>query len=465
MSNSISNAISSIIRPVIRMSWTSDGRSRLYPTGNEFAGMYDKEVRDFMMFEPVEITEQAHKEELMNSIGKSMGWDKASKKSRIAFVKKNMDRIRSHVADEDGTVKDWGTFKDAISYIAEAHRFIATIDDGAPSGQFCSSDATMSGMQIAAGLLRSKSLATIVNLTDTDIRHDAYEMTLELAKDKYADIEQAHIKKVGDMLIPAIRDIINNKLTRQAGKSGLMKLTYGSGKLKVMDDVTDVLVDEGAIAKNIWLDGEIVNQEQSVIGRVVGNAVDAAGRDIGNEALELMAVVKNMTKEIHGNDSHLVWFDTNGNKMHNRKFLKNKAKFSQIVGEMGALDIKRPSREVTTSKYDLDGMVSASFVNIVHSFDANLLHNVVARCGDEGIAIQVVHDQFSTTANHMARLDEIIRLEYANIFSNDILMDIVEANRASLGDDRVEFWKGEMDGVMSNDFDVNEVINNEYGFA
>jgi DNA-directed RNA polymerase len=69
---------------------------------------------------------------------------------------------------------------------------------------------------------------------------------------------------------------------------------------------------------------------------------------------------------------------------------------------------------------------SAIGPNIIHSLDATHLRMVAARLNDMGIPAVWVHDSFGVHANYIPLLDEVIRQEFINLYSRNIMQEIKE---------------------------------------
>ena len=450
------------------------GRNRGYMVSSDTSHMQNKDARNTIIMIPTEFD----KGELANSIGKVMrdhtgqNMDKWAKQKRIDYVLAHIDTIRRHVKDYAGTASEWLSHKDPEGYMSEAVRFIASVDDNEPNGTMCGSDATCSGLQVVAGLVRSRAIGQMVNLTATTEYHDAYVNLVDWVKDNYGTAEQifyGNFKHDGfdtdqfKALSIEIADIINNKIGRGYGKAGLMKITYGASTLTTIDDVRDLLIEDKIVEPLEWIEGKLAETNTNIIATVLGTIVSRGAREIGREALVVMSWITDIARAVGNKGGYMVWHDTNGNKMHNNKYLTSKAEYSNMIGEKGAMKLKKVNQHIASGTLDRDGMLLSAAVNVIHSLDANIMANVASVCADRNIPLETIHDQFKTTSNHMAELDIIIREQFAVIFSQDILLSIVESNRELLSDDEVAFFIKTC--PMVNDLDVNEISNNMYGFS
>ena len=72
--------------------------------------------------------------------------------------------------------------------------------------------------------------------------------------------------------------------------------------------------------------------------------------------------------------------------------------------------------------------MNAAAPNLVHALDASHLIRVVNAAAGEGItSIAVVHDSFGCLAPQARDLHRIIRTQFAELYSRDVLADLREA--------------------------------------
>ena len=451
--------------PYFTSTWFADYRNRAYNVASEFSHMQFKDSRYTVVQVPVDFDEV----ELFNSIGKVMvdhngkPMDKWTKQNRVDYVRAHLDDIRRHVKHPATTVSEWFDHKDPKGYMSEASRLIASVDHGALNGTMCGSDATCSGIQVAAGLTRSFAMGQIVNLTDTEEYYDAYIDVIEFAKAAFGNKATIDKLKGSEASKKKALDIMQNQLSRAFGKVGLMKLIYGASLPTIMDDVQDLLVDSGICEAIEWVDGKAVDTTTFEVANIVGNLIFKAGEHVGKEAVTLLNWITSVAEAVHTHGTHLSWTDTNGNRIHNKIMKTENFKRNIMVGERGSMTVVRINDKVISGTYDYKKMIAAAAVNYIHSYDANIMANVVAEAANRNIEIMTIHDQFKTTSNHMAELDSIIREEFTSIFKQDNLVRLVEDNRSVIGDEAAAELLATM--PMKDTLNVGDIHNNMYGFS
>jgi len=98
--------------------------------------------------------------------------------------------------------------------------------------------------------------------------------------------------------------------------------------------------------------------------------------------------------------------------------------------------------------------MNAAAPNLVHALDASHLIRVVNAAASEGItSIAVVHDSFGSLAPQARELHRIIRTQFAELYSQDVLADL----RDAAGSSEPIPAKGSLDPW--------DVLHSEYAFA
>ena len=112
---------------------------------------------------------------------------------------------------------------------------------------------------------------------------------------------------------------------------------------------------------------------------------------------------------------------TSSGVLKSRKYL-NEAEYQRRIVDITVQTTQDETR-VT------DEAVTACAPNVIHSLDASFLWRVVNECEREGIPVWVVHDSFSTLAPYVARLNEILRQQFVELFDGYCLyIDLLKQN-------------------------------------
>jgi len=102
--------------------------------------------------------------------------------------------------------------------------------------------------------------------------------------------------------------------------------------------------------------------------------------------------------------------------------------------------------------------------NFVHSLDATHLMKVVNRLADEGVtkSYAMIHDSFGVHACDVDELHHIIRDEFIELYSDDILTKTYQSTLLALPGDQ---WPDVPTPPEAGDLDLEEVRDADFFFA
>ena len=142
-------------------------------------------------------------------------------------------------------------------------------------------------------------------------------------------------------------------------------------------------------------------------------------------------------------------------------YYKSKGKGLQVwfQGLRLQLSLKVQSQDVDGSKHAL-----AVAPNFVHSMDATHLMMVVNRLADEGVTknFAMIHDSFGVHACDVDEMHYIIRDEFVNLYSEDVLTDTYRSTLLALPGDK---WPDVPLPPEAGDLDLEEVRDADFFFA
>jgi len=130
-----------------------------------------------------------------------------------------------------------------------------------------------------------------------------------------------------------------------------------------------------------------------------------------------------------------------------------------------------------TDKIDKKAQKRGIAPNFVHSMDAVHLYRVISRLKDENIFIRPIHDSFGVHSCDVDRLERILKEEFVDVYSENILKHFVRdiLNRYNLSDDflkklvkKIKNMKVNVDEYVpyfDDDFDLREILRSKYMFS
>ena len=417
-------------------------------------------------------------------VANSWGHDKLTFSERIQWTKDNTEMLLA-IAENPYDNRQWATLKikeawpalaatfEWAGYIREGLSFVSHL----PIGQ----DGTCSGLQHYAALLHDEHTARQVNVLPSERPADVYkavaEQTIKILEALVGDPEE------GEMAMAWLETgIINRKLTKRS----VMTLPYGatsfSCKNYILDYYSEVVHEKGKVGP--WE----TSNEQAKACCWLGNKVWQAIKDVLTVAPVAMDLLQKTAKVMARQKLPLNWTTPSGFRVQqfNVAYTVRRIKLA-LSGDI--VYSTREGREAGPVKNDhlpkgmrvtlaeptdmIDEQRQASGVapNFIHSLDASALVLTINKMVEHGVrSFALVHDSFATHACDSALLAEVLRDEFAKMYTeNDPLKMLYDEFTMMLeiigADDAIKEIK-ELQGKMPyGKFDVNTVRNSLYFFA
>lgn len=354
-----------------------------------------------------------------NDIGKS------SFTERIKWVKTNYDRIIS--MDKELILKAESKFVFTAFCLAlkELHKN--------PESNIkipVVLDATCSGIQHLAGLLRDFDLGSKVNLT--------FDENIDKVGDIYSEMLQPINKAINDYGLnnPNYGNLSLVKLNRKNIKQSIMTKTYNASIPGMVEQIKDKLIKK--TEKYKWeikdlelnkdglkpktkttyitpgIDGTVELTEADIykIATILNQQIFVAFPSLKSIYDYLLSIVRLMIKA----NIPLTWFIPKG-----AKILQS---YSNSVAYKVPLTFRGKSKSVILREWDntIDSFkqVQAIIPNIIHSLDATHLVNILNSAKEIGLAPVIsVHDCFGTHPNQMSALSHQVKKEFVLLYSQE----------------------------------------------
>ena len=322
------------------------------------------------------------------------GLSHSSYSVRVDWVNSNQRAITRCAKDPIGTLGWWSTAADPWKFLAFCFEWNDYLDKG-PSfvtHQPCQIDGTCNGFQIVALLMRDSDLAATTNLIDADIPRDLYGLVA-------MDVEKAlHRDDPWGWLA-----LLGGKVDRSAVKGPTLSTGFG-GNLWSASEATK---------RWFWVQGwdfpfrGKVNVPCTDFAKLVRNA-------LGKHCPAYSTLHKwfvEITKQIDGG---VTWRSPSGivvttKSMKQRLARSESGRTVDVWYETDEMDIARTRRSVLP--------------NFIQSLDASCLSRTMNRCAFE---VQPIHDCFGAHAPNMNALHQAVRASYSEVFSPDLLADLVD---------------------------------------
>jgi DNA-dependent RNA polymerase len=418
-----------------------------------------------------------------------IGMSRRPFEERVAWTEKNLDRIRQVAADPwsgvllygEGRVlteetvvthpllgpyakgRPWlAAAKDPYQFLAHAIELVAALKEGTG---FVTTlpipfDASNSGAQHYALLMRDRRLAELTNLVDSDEPRDLYsefgDHVMRLFSARQSEIERGGA--IGDsdqQELHHIRWCERQELhERKAQKGFAVAWIYGSGdrrqkaalgrrirkefrvpEFRPGHKVLDAFGEPTKTLKVVrrWLPDDEV--PRGMIKWFIERQYKAM-EETAPSITKAMKFIQSLSRVL----TPLEWVSPSGVPVRN---LSWKTKTSALTLWLGSE--KKPDRHVGAVGYepepDAGKTLRAGPPNLVHSMDASHLALVALACKRARIPLLTVHDSFATLPCYADKLREILLREMRKMHARDWLAEL-GPNRPPPGDLRIEDVRG-----------------------
>lgn len=379
-------------------------------------------------------------------IANCWGEDKLPILERYDWTKSNEDMI---IRCTEGSL-EWLDADSPVQFLRACFEWKGFLEEGV---EFMSSipvgvDATCSGLQHFAAMLRDPGLAKLVNMkAGEDKRHDAYQLTMDKARQENPIL-----------LGPKVFD-------RSLCKRTVMVVPYAGTFQACYRYVGEKLKDLSEQGKLRAVDWRDMNGD-------VAAAVWAATQDTCRPAFRAMGKIQSLAKAVCkdgvkmiGIEPRVKWKLPDGLWVHQhypdvrRKRIKTK-----LDGALTYVDLHVDKPKQNTHKNTL-----AAAPNLVHSWDAYHMRETVRRLGKlhicrDGLAF--VHDSFGVHAGNIGTLQVTLREAFRDTYTNhNPIKEMFFSMSADLGEAKAHMNLHYKNTLRQGDWSPDEVMHNEFFFS
>ena len=364
------------------------------------------------------ITDEA-KDWLSFQVSTCFGLDKASWQERIDWCLdfENFTRICMVATDPLKYIGEWENVDEPWQFLAACEEWYA-IHTGkrVHTHLFVATDATCSGLQILAGMARDKSTAQMVNVIGSDKPQDAYKVIAEKSK-------------------PHIPERLRMSWDRKKCKRCVMTIPYNAKPFSNRAYIREALKDD-----DIKIDKDELTQ--------CVKAVRSAMEDVVPGPMKVMRWIESEVSKSIKNGAKIIKWETPSGFIVVQKLMKHETKTIRTQ-LMGRTDIAIAGNE---KGVDLKHHKNATAPNLIHSYDASLLHLSITEFGERPIA--TIHDSVLCLATDMKYLSTLVRKTYMHLFAeNEPLRNFAREIKA------------ETEPPIIGDLQPSEVIESTYFFC
>lgn len=313
-------------------------------------------------------------------------------------------------------------------------------------------DATCSGLQHFAAMLRDGVGGRYVNMTPSPIRHDVYQAV--------ADATTKIIRKdLGGDRDTLARAWLEFGVSRKITKRSVMVKPYAGTRNSCLTYVAEAVDEELASGKPLPVPDELLKEFRLYGGERVWDAIPTVVVAAEGALMWLKKVTSLVARSLHPT-KRIEWVTPLGLPVHQHKFeLSGRRVKTFFDGK-----IIRPRLVEEEDKLAPRQMANSVAPSFVHSLDAAHMQATIrtaTKCGLRDFA--VVHDSFGVHAGDIPMFSRIIREEFVEMYEgHDVLQEFLDCAEPYIRDD----LKKHIPPIPpSGALDLRGVIENEFFFS
>lgn len=319
-------------------------------------------------------------------------------------------------------------------------------------------DGSCNGLQHFAAMLRDPDLGRQVNLRldpDDPRPGDIYTVLA----DAVSKVVAQHAEYEEDEEKHRLAQLWNGKITRKIVKRPCMTYPYGGTRYGFTEQIAEVLETYERKHREPYILGESKYKLSWYLANVVMDCL----RDVIPNAFACMETLKDIAREVGGNDLPVRWATPIGFPVV-QDYRKKSAR--QVKIRVLGKRWYKPTVRVKTKKVDRSKAVNAMSPNFVHSMDASHLMETVLRAHEAGINdFGMVHDSFATHACRVADLGRILRETFVEMYQMDRLNEFKDNLIAQIIDQKLVDELALVSFPEFGTLDIESVLNSPYFFA
>lgn len=369
------------------------------------------------------------------------GQDKISLDSRVEWADGYLETRCKGKSFDPFEDRSWCDADKPIQALATTLELLNALDSQDPASfESClpvAVDGTCNGLQHLAAAGRDPVGGRLVNLIDSELPADAYQVVSQRAEELLPAMADSQLES-------DLAKMWAGKIERKVVKRATMTTPYGV----TSQGVTNQLLEDGFIEKLGCGDHPKFKAARFLM-RVIEEAkgIEMVAATAIMEWFRQVAVIANDTGQ------PIQWTTPIGFQVC-QKYLQYQ--IDRIRTPFQKLSIALPPEDaVIDSRKQYRGLPP----NVVHSWDGSHMMGTVIRLKDRGIEhIATVHDSYATHACDIDVLNEELRTEFVEMHSRHLLSEFKDEVESHLG---VELPSPPPLG----DLDITEVRNSTYFFS
>jgi len=359
--------------------------------------------------------------EVMDTILKAAaghwGLTRSSWRDRWRWGVDEMERLEAIAADPIGRADLWREAKQPWQFLQLARAWSCP---GEGLRVPIRLDQTCSGAGIIATLLRDRAMAELCNVCGTGA-NDLYSAVVERLRQQL-EID-LHTGDAGTHQLAA--GWLELGIDRSWVKAAVMHTPFGSTSRTVADGIRDQLQQRLGPVDD-WA-GRIYRPSSYLESRL--------RMVLATETSSLMQLRRwlcDVGRQVVGRHQQQIrWTTPMGWPMQVGRPTPSKSVIrTHLLGKLAAVTFEEDPPDGELSARKTNASITA---NLVHSFDAAMVHTVAYRAGEQGVPLLTNHDCFATDPANATWLQRTLLDEFRALYAADWLEAIAEEIRCSAG--------------------------------
>ena len=376
------------------------------------------------------------------------GLGKATWQERLDWGRNNIDRLVAAAESPLDQLDLWAGAKEPWQFLQMARAFRGWLGDPRhPIGMPIRFDQTTSGPGILAALVRDRRIAESCNLIG-DRPNDLYGVVAAQVRDVLrSDLE------AGDMRAQQHAAFwLERGIDRKLAKGPVMTTTYGAQYQGLVDGLVELLTQEVGLLQPWEYESKLLAPSRYLAKRLLATLKEEV-----QPCLAVQEWLRKLSAAVVKTQQPIEWTSPMGFPIRLGVQTPSRSKVQTLMSgapswqtlmdkpKAGELSARATNRSITA--------------NLVHSFDAALVHAITYRCAAQGAQLLVNHDCFAAIPSRSSWLHHTLHDELRAMYMPDWLTDITAEIQARTGIKRLPA------PPMVGDLCPGEIGQNPYCFS
>jgi DNA-directed RNA polymerase len=402
------------------MPWKCDWRGRFYPIPSFLQPQGTSLARGLLRFaDGAPLRDPEALRWFLIHGANCFGVDKVDFPERVAWVSRHHKEILE--VHQDPLSNTWWTSGDKPwEFLAWCLEFGDWTDDpdGFVSKIPVAMDGSNNGLQIFSLLLKDRVGADATNCTHAEAPRDIYQDVADLATMKLREAAQDGHPYAGTWL-QFLQDHgqRDGTVPRKCAKRPVMTLPYGATKYSAVTYVRDWFLEE--LGSDFMLLSPFDCEGFKPCSYLAG-VIWKAIHEIVVGARACMEWLQELAELCHANDVIMRWTAPSGWLVKQKYTTFSTRTVYTAIGDV----IRKPKMAEDDEKLHRQRARNGVSPNFVHSLDAAVLVKTVNAAALEGVeSFAMVHDSYGVLAADAPAMARILREQYSQMFTEDLLED------------------------------------------